>query len=124
MPYGYVTVSRIVSVADGDCFVCNIDDWPAIIGLRIPVRIAHMDALELDDSRPRARALAYRAKNFLEAKLKQASLVELRNIRRGKYFRITAEVYLDGHNLADLLIAHGLALPYEGGKKPTWLNLS
>lgn len=82
-----------------------------------------MDALELNDTRPAARELAYRAKRFLEHTLKHTALVELRNIRRGKYFRITAEVYVDGHNLAQLLIERGFALPYEGGKKPTWLNL-
>jgi len=124
MPYGYVTVSRIVSVADGDCFVCDVDEWPPVIGRRVPIRIAGIDAPELDDTRPAARALAYRAKRFLETKLKQASLVELRNIRRGKYFRLNAEVYVDGHSLARLLLEHGLALPYEGGKKPAFLNLS
>lgn len=124
MPYGNATVSRIVSVADGDCFVCDVDEWPPIIGLRVPIRIAHMDAPELNDTRAAVRALAHRAKRFLEHTLERASIVELRNIRRGKYFRITAEVYVDGHCLADLLIAHGFALPYEGGKKPAWPNLS
>ena len=124
MPYGSVTVSRVVSVADGDCFVCNIDNWPAVIGLRIPVRLAHMDAIELNDTRPKASELAYRAKHFLEASLKRAHNIELRNIKRGKYFRIMAEVFVDGHDLSEIMIAHGLALPYEGGKKPVWSNLS
>ncbi len=124
MPYGNATVSRIVSVADGDCFVCDIDDWPAIIGLHVPVRIAHIDALELNDSRPAAREIAYRAKHFVEAKLKQAGLVVLLECKRGKYFRINAVVLVDGHSLGQLLLDHHLALPYEGGKKPTWLDLS
>lgn len=124
MPYGNVTVSRIVSIADGDTFVCDIDDWPPIVGLRIPVRISGIDCLELDDTRTAAQALALRAKQFTRTKLMHASLVELRNVRRGKWFRVNAEVYVDGHSLAQLLLAHYLALPYFGGKKPAWLNLS
>lgn len=124
MPYGSATVSRIISVADGDTFVCDIDAWPAIIGLRVPVRIAHIDALELNDNRPAAAALAYRAKQYLANKLFQAKLVQLADCRRGKYFRITASVFVDGHSMGQLLLDHGLALPYEGGKKPTVLDLS
>lgn len=124
MPYGNAIVSRIVSVADGDTFVCDIDAWPPIVGLRVPVRIAGIDALELDDSRSAARALAQRAKQFLESKLYQAKLVELLQISRGKYFRLKAYVLVDGHSISRLMLEHGLALPYEGGKKPAWLNLS
>lgn len=124
MPYGNATVSRIISVADGDCFVCDIDDWPPVIGRRIPIRIAGIDALELDDTRPAAHALAYRAKQFVEDRLNEASLVELTGIRRGKYFRLIAHVFCDEKSLGWELMTHGLALPYEGGKKPAWLNLS
>ncbi len=124
MSYGSTTVSRICHVADGDCFVCDIDHWPAIIGLRVPVRIAGIDALELNDSRPAAREIALRAKHFVEAKLRQARHVVLLDCRRGKWFRIVATVLVDGHSLGQLLLEHRLALPYEGGKKPTWLDLS
>ena len=124
MPYGNVNVSRIVSVADGDTFVCDIDAWPAIIGLHVPVRIAHIDAPELNDTRPDARALAYRAKNYLKSILFQAKLVELSQCRRGKYFRITACVFVDGHSVSALLLEKGFALPYEGGARPRRLNFS
>lgn len=124
MPYGNATVSRIVKVSDGDTFVCDIDDWPPIIGRRIPIRISGIDALELDDTRPAARELAYRAKRFLSAKLTSAKLVELTGIRRGKYFRINAHVFIDGKSLGWIMLQRSLALPYEGGKKPVWLNLS
>ena len=41
----------------------------------------------------------------------------MRNLERGKYFRIVADVYVDGENLADILIDAGMAVRYGGGKK-------
>ncbi len=41
-------------------------------------------------------------------------------MKRGKHFRIIANVYGDGINLGDALIKEGLAKRYNGGKKPKW----
>jgi endonuclease YncB( thermonuclease family) len=38
-------------------------------------------------------------------------------MKRGKYFRIVAFVYIDGKSLGDELLKHGLAIKYEGKKK-------
>lgn len=46
--------------------------------------------------------------------------IELRNIQRSKYFRILADVYIDGVSLADNLIQSGHARPYDGGKRLGW----
>ena len=35
----------------------------------------------------------------------------------GKYFRIAADVIVDGENLADVLVEAGMAVRYDGGKK-------
>jgi len=60
------------------------------------------------------------AKRMVTNLCKKANILELRNIKRGKYFRIVADVYIDGQCLADILIKNGLAKPYDGGKKPQW----
>ena len=49
--------------------------------------------------------------------LKDAEQITLKNMERGKYFRIAADVYVDGENLGDLLIEAGMAIRYNGGKK-------
>jgi len=36
--------------------------------------------------------------------LKDAEQIILKNMRRGKYFRIVADVYANGNNLANILI--------------------
>jgi micrococcal nuclease len=38
-------------------------------------------------------------------------------MERGKYFRIAADVYVDGENLADVLVEAGVAVRYDGGNK-------
>lgn len=46
--------------------------------------------------------------------------IELKSIQRGNYFRILADAYVDGENLADGLIKSGDARSYEGGKRLGW----
>ena len=48
------------------------------------------------------------------AALRGAKVIELRNLRRGKFFAILADVILEGESLAPKLIAKGLGVPYYG----------
>ena len=57
---------------------------------------------------------------FIVGRLRAAKKIELRNMKRGKYFRIVADVYVDGMSLAQMLLEAGLAKPYDGRKKPKW----
>ena len=41
-------------------------------------------------------------------------------MQRGKYFRILADVEVDGVDLGTLLVKEGLAKVYDGGKKSDW----
>lgn len=52
--------------------------------------------------------------------LHRATSIDLRNLKRGKYFRLVADVYKDGKLLAQRLISEGFAKPYYGGKKLSW----
>ena len=67
------------------------------------------------------KLLAEQARELTERALKSAKAIELRNPERGKYFRIVAEVWVDGKPLAELLKEEGLAKDYDGeGKRPEW----
>ena len=46
-----------------------------------------------------------------------ASRIDLRNVERGNYFRIVADVMVDGVSLGEQLITGGLARPYVGKRK-------
>lgn len=114
------TVSRVVSVYDGDTITVDIDSFPPLIGEKIGIRIAGIDTPEIRDKRPKIKKLAIQARDYVRAVLARSESIELRNLRRGKYFRIVADVYVDGQNLAAALLDQGLAHPYDGGKKKKW----
>jgi micrococcal nuclease len=118
--YGDCTVSEIISVYDGDTFRCNIDGLAPIIGKNISVRLRGIDTPEMNDKSPYIQARAIDARDFTKRKLMSARQVELRNIDRDKYFRILADVYVDGESLADMLLSAALANKYDGGKKTPW----
>ena len=53
-------------------------------------------------------------------RLRAAKSIILKNIKRGKYFRLIADVYVDGVNLGKLLIKQNHAVKYKGKTKKTW----
>lgn len=118
--YGSVTVASIVSVYDGDTFRANIANWPDIIGNNTPIRVNAVDTPEIRGKCDAEKQLAKRARDFTRQQLQRATIVELRNIERGKYFRLIADVYIDDVNLAQLLIDNGLGRPYAGDKRQSW----
>jgi len=115
-----VIVSELVSVYDGDTFKINIKGYPAVFGKNILVRISRIDTPEMKDPRPEIKALARRARELAEKKLREAKVILLRKMRRDKYFRINAEVYVDGQNLGQIMLDAGLARPYDGESKVEW----
>lgn len=118
--WGSLEVAEVVSVIDGDTIKVTIPQVHPLLGEKIPVRIAHIDTPELSSTVKSVQELAYKAKAFTEQVLQQAHCIELRHVRRDKYFRILAEVYVDNISLGDLLVQEGLAKPYHGKTKPDW----
>lgn len=118
--FGNVRIDEVSSIYDGDTLRVTIRAWPPVAGQRVPVRVHGIDTPEMRDKRPRVRELARRAKQFSVSRLRSGKRIELRQIRRDKYFRLLAEVWIDGHSLGDELIKAGLAKAYTGGTKTPW----
>lgn len=118
--YGTLVVDTVISVYDGDTFRCTIKILHPLIGRNVSIRLSGVDTPEIRDKRPHIKKLARLAKYFTQSMLRKAERIELRNTKRGKYFRIVADVYCDGKNLSQSLIDAGLAKPYYGGKKSEW----
>ena len=115
--YGSIAISSINSVYDGDTFRANIADYPPIVGENIGIRINGIDTPEIRGKCAKEISLAKDAQSFTEKTLRSAKVVELRKLKRGKYFRIVADVYADSINVGDELIEEGLAVAYDGGRK-------
>jgi endonuclease YncB( thermonuclease family) len=92
---------EVVSIYDGDTFFCDVPEWPDIIGKRIGVRLADIDAPEMKGIEKEQGRIS---KQFLVEKLRSAMTVELKNIERDKYFRIVADVYVDGKNINQMML--------------------
>ena len=118
--YGSVTVSKVISVYDGDTFRVNIDSLPPLIGKNIPVRLEGVDTPEINGKCQYEKDLALKARDFVRRKLFNATEIKLNDLQRGKYFRIVAKVYIDGVSLEEELLQNGLAYQYSGGKKSNW----
>ncbi|MCL1039469.1 thermonuclease family protein [Shewanella submarina] len=116
----HVTVSQVVSIYDGDSITVNVDEWPPFLGEKITVRVKGIDTPELRGKCDMEIQQARMAKQFTVSKVRNANIITLSGIERGKYFRVIADVSLDGVDLGDLLLNAGLAIPYNGEKKPDW----
>ena len=112
---------QIVEVYDGDTFKIDLPSQHPLFGDDISVRVLGIDAPELKGSSDEVKALAYKAKNRTQELLSDAKTIELKNPQWGKYFRVVAEVWIDGQSLGEKLKSEGLAKDYDGeGARPEW----
>lgn len=118
--YGDVTVAEVGTIYDGDTFYVTIHDWPKIVGEHIAVRVNGVDTPEMKGECKKEIKLAREAKQFTVAFLRKANSIQLKNMARDKYFRIDADVYVDGKSLAEELIRNGLGYEYYGATKKNW----
>ncbi|MDX1505192.1 MAG: thermonuclease family protein [Spongiibacter sp.] len=122
--YGHVQVDAVVGVYDGDTITVRIENWPAIVGESIGVRVNGVDTPEIRGKCASEKVLAKKARAFTRTAVTEAGIVELRNLRRDKYFRLLADVCVDGQSLTEMLVQSGLAYRYDGGKKQSWCGAS
>ena len=101
---------------DGDTITFNLPGLHPIIGEKINIRVNGIDTPEIRGKCEKEKYDAKQAKEMVTDILKDAEQIILRNMERGKYFRIAADVIVDGENLADMMIEAGMAVSYDGGK--------
>jgi len=117
---GYESFKNVqyVSNYDGDSITFNIPNTPAIVGKNMVIRLRGIDTPELrKKSCPTEKEKAKAAKQLVYSLLKEARVINLHRLARGKYFRILADVEFDGQDLATALLKQDLAVSYSGGKK-------
>ena len=118
--YGTFTVSKVISVYDGDTFRVDIDELSPIAGKNISIRVNGVDTPEIRGKCESEKELAIEARDYVAELLEGADEILLVDTERGKYFRILAVVMIDGVNLTKLLIDNGLGYAYTGGTKKSW----
>ena len=112
----------VVGIKDGDTLAVNLPGLPPALN-PVGVRLRGVDTPE-SGGRAKCmseRKLAERATRFTRQAITAAGSIEFERPSWDKYGgRVDADVWVDGERLADLLIAAGLARPYEGGKRAGW----
>jgi micrococcal nuclease len=104
---------------DGDTITVNIPNTHAIIGEEMPIRVLGLDTPEIRGKTTCEKEAAIIARDYVRYRIAKSNTgdIELRNISRGKYFRIVAEIWVNGRNLTNALLNMGLAYSYNGGTK-------
>ena len=102
---------------DGDTSFFTIPNVHPLLGDKIGVRLARIDAPEVRGKCDAEKKKGIEARDALVERLRQAKVIDLREVERGKYFRLVAEVIADRENMSDVLLALGLAWPYDGGTR-------
>jgi endonuclease YncB( thermonuclease family) len=109
---GILEVSAIKNVYDGSTFRAYIKNVHPLIGDNIKVRVAGIGTPEIKGKCADEIELAINAREFARSKLYESNNIILKNVGRGKYFRIIADVVIDGKSLNEMLLKEGLAYKY------------
>ena len=102
---------------DGDTFKVDIPGVHPLLGKKIPVRVAGVDTPETSEGEKCAREKANEIGKEIGRILKEAKRIDLENVRRGKYFRIVADVKFDGKSLGEYILKKGFGRRYDGKGK-------
>jgi len=119
--YGYAMVSRVIRVIDGDSFICDLGGNVRNPGtadnyfLRallsgITIRLSRINAPEINSVNKDEAFKALLAQTELSNLLKAAQTIRLTAIRRDKYFRLNAEVWVNNDiNVNDWMVINSTA---------------
>jgi micrococcal nuclease len=106
----------VVRVVDGDTV-----DLDCLGEGRFRARLTGYDTPETHNPRCAAEAVhGQAATRRLRALVADARALEARLGRWDRYERRLVQLSVDGRDVGQRLIAEGLALPYDGGRRPDW----
>ncbi|HEV56579.1 MAG TPA: hypothetical protein ENN87_03670, partial [Phycisphaerales bacterium] len=90
-------VAEVIRGSSATDFLVRVTDWPEVGAVRAYVRIRGIEARQGVDS--------FQAAQDLGRRLKEAKRIRLLNVEQRSYFRLVADVEIDGKDLASQLAA-------------------
>lgn len=103
--YGSAEIIRIHQITSDFTLVCDISNYPPVIGQKMPVRIRGLESLGPD---PDSELHDFLKTLFTQNQNDPNHPIELRNIQRGQMFCLVADITIDGIDLGDRLVREGL----------------
>jgi micrococcal nuclease len=114
-------VQSVTRIHDGDTFTVDLADCSVSIVCRdIPIRVRGIDAPEIHGKCSSEKQQAQEARTQLKRLVNGARRVVLVNPRRDKYFRLDADIKVDGKDVGEAMTATGLVRAYHGEKRKGW----
>ena len=109
---------------DGDTITFDIPNVNPLLGQNAKIRVYGIDSPEIKTHNKCEGKKALLAKRMVHNLLRKASIINLLNCKRGKYFRLVCDVEANGKSLSKYLLQYDLAYPYFGKKKAQidWCN--
>jgi hypothetical protein len=116
--YGQAVVDNVVRVNSQCWIICDITDWPAVIGKEMPVQIRGLEP------QPTPEGYDLSVRQFIMETLTHAltqtpsandpnkpaqPIIQLKHIQRAKDFCLIADVEVNGRDLAGILVDKGYA---------------
>lgn len=103
---------------DGDTITVNLNCDIPLFCNKMSIRVNGIDAPEISRGNcDKEEALGKDVKHFVYSQLKSYKFIDLRNCKKGKFFRLVCEVHYGNISLSQKLIEKKLAVRYDGGKK-------
>jgi len=75
---GSATVSKVISVYDGDTFRASIKNYPPIVGENIAIRVNGIDTPEIRGKCPSEKTLAINARDLSGLKLNNGKVTSMK----------------------------------------------
>lgn len=119
-PVPYVYEAEVVDVYDGDT-ITAIVDLGMSIKRKCKCRLKGIDTPEKYGKRPGEREAAKKATERVKELLLNKKAILQSTTKPDKYGRLLVNVWVGDTHINQLLLDEGLALPYDGGKKPDWV---
>jgi endonuclease YncB( thermonuclease family) len=102
---------------DADTITVEIPGVHPLFGEKIGVRVNGIDTAEMKGKLPCEKDAARTAQRLVANLLKNAKRIDLKNVARDKYFRVLADVEVDGKLISEFLLKNNLAYEYHGSTK-------
>jgi len=112
--YEYKIVVK--KVVDGDTLDADIDlGFNTLVRRRL--RVTGIDTPESRTKDLKEKEMGLKAKKLVADAVKSADVVIVKSYGEDKYGRVLVDLFCDKENIAEKLIAEGLAWRYDGGTK-------
>lgn len=110
---------RVVHISDGDTFDVKCPNRQ-----QERIRLMGYDTPETYYADcPAEKALGDEATARLRTLTRNREITRIERHGFGKYGRVIARVWLDGEDLADIMVGEGLAMRYAGGRRANWCEV-